>query len=167
MKRAVLVTRDKQNIGEDYRKWLSELKKRYRQSQIKAAIKVNSELLRFYWSLGRDIVTKQAESTWGSGFLKSLSVDLQHEFPESKGLSYSNLKYARQWYLFYYEQVVQQGKASSEFGQQVVGELEMPELFSQLGWGHHIVILSKMTQLLNGDFVGFKALSVLLNTKTS
>lgn len=40
----------------DYKVWISELKKRFKSSQIKAAVKVNSELIRFYWSLGRDIV---------------------------------------------------------------------------------------------------------------
>ena len=34
---------------------------RYRQSQIKAAVKVNTEMLKFYWNLGRDIVTLKAE----------------------------------------------------------------------------------------------------------
>lgn len=29
---------------------------RFKKTQIKAAIKVNEEMLRFYWSLGRDIV---------------------------------------------------------------------------------------------------------------
>ena len=35
-----------------YREWLTELSKRYRSSQIRAAVKVNEELLRFYWQLG-------------------------------------------------------------------------------------------------------------------
>ena len=38
-----------------YRDWIQEVSQRYRQSQLKAAIKVNDEMLRFYWSLGRDI----------------------------------------------------------------------------------------------------------------
>ena len=43
-------------LDKDYLKWVKELCKRYRQSQIKAAVKVNTEMLKFYWSLGRDIV---------------------------------------------------------------------------------------------------------------
>jgi hypothetical protein len=42
----------------EYKQWLGELKQRIRQSQIKAAIRVNSELLRLYWDLGHDIVAK-------------------------------------------------------------------------------------------------------------
>ena len=64
-------------IDSEYKNWLYDLKKRYKSSQIKAAVKVNSELLKFYWSLGKDIVAKQCESKWGSGFFNNLSRDLK------------------------------------------------------------------------------------------
>jgi hypothetical protein len=50
----------------EYVEWLADLKHRYSQSQIKAAIRVNSTMLEFYWSLGRDILQKQAESKWAA-----------------------------------------------------------------------------------------------------
>ncbi|WP_394698365.1 DUF1016 N-terminal domain-containing protein [uncultured Desulfobacter sp.] len=37
----------------------------------------------------------------GQWILKQLSADLTAEFPDMKGFSYSNIKYIRQWYLFY------------------------------------------------------------------
>ena len=43
----------------------------------------------FTGGLGRDIVAKKAEAVCGSGFLKNLSIDLQQEFQNSSGLSYS------------------------------------------------------------------------------
>ncbi len=43
-------------IDADYKNWVKELSQRYRRSQIKAAVKVNNEVLQFYWELGRDIV---------------------------------------------------------------------------------------------------------------
>lgn len=43
-------------IDDNYKNWLEELSDRFRSSQIKAAIRVNNEMLRFYWSLGRDIL---------------------------------------------------------------------------------------------------------------
>ena len=43
-------------------RWIQELKERYRSSQIKAATRVNQEMLRFYWSLGRDIVARDADN---------------------------------------------------------------------------------------------------------
>lgn len=63
-----LVRKDK-----DYASWIEELSQRYRKSQIKAATHVNSEMLQFYWSLGKDIVTLRAESRWGDKFIASLS----------------------------------------------------------------------------------------------
>jgi hypothetical protein len=48
----------------DLKQWLVDLKVRIRQSQIKAAIKVNSELLRLYWDLGHDIVVRQMDAVW-------------------------------------------------------------------------------------------------------
>lgn len=39
----------------EYFSWIGELKKRYRATQIKAAVSVNSALLEFYWGLGKDI----------------------------------------------------------------------------------------------------------------
>lgn len=48
-------------LDKDYLQWVKGLCKCYRQSQIKAAVKVNTEMLKFYWSLGRDIVELQIE----------------------------------------------------------------------------------------------------------
>lgn len=42
-------------IDKEYAQWIAELAKRYRSSQIKASIKVNDEMLRFYWSVIRTI----------------------------------------------------------------------------------------------------------------
>ena len=55
----------------EYKNWLIDLKSRIRQSQIKAAIKVNTELLRLYWDLGHDITVRQMETTWAAAFLNN------------------------------------------------------------------------------------------------
>ena len=89
------------SIDKDYRDWVSELKGRFRQSQIKAAVRVNSEMLRFYWSLGQDIVERQMENIYGSGFFSRLSKDLQQELPDTKGFSPTNIKYFKYFYELY------------------------------------------------------------------
>ncbi len=71
----------------EYKQWLTDLKFRIRNSQIKAALKVNTELINLYWELGKEIVSKQEQSQWGDGLIKQLSSDLQQEFPEMKGFS--------------------------------------------------------------------------------
>ena len=85
----------------EYQQWLANLKKRIKQSQIKAAVKVNTELLELYWSIGSDIVKKQTESDWGDGIIEQLSLDLRLAFPDIKGFSSRNLWYMKKWFLFY------------------------------------------------------------------
>ena len=68
-------------LDTDYIQWIKDLSSRYRRSQIKASVKVNQEMLQFYWELGKDIVEKKAESRWGSGFMKNLSRDLKEVNP--------------------------------------------------------------------------------------
>lgn len=64
-------------IDKDYTQWVENLSVRYRQSQIKAAVRVNRELLKYYWELGRDIEEMHVEERWGQSVIKNLSVDLQ------------------------------------------------------------------------------------------
>ena len=74
-------------IDADYKQWLKELVMRYRNSQIKAALKVNTEQLFFNLSLGKDIAERQAENKYGSRFYAALSRDLKDEIPGVEGLS--------------------------------------------------------------------------------
>ncbi len=92
-------------IDNDYVDWISEVKHRYRSSQVKAAVKVNAEKLLFNWQLGRDLVQKKAEERWGAGVVEQVSLDLKREFPNAEGFSTSNLWYMKKWYLFYTDQV--------------------------------------------------------------
>lgn len=114
--------------NEEYKKLLLRLKERVKNNQLKAAIKVNYELLDLYWNLGKEIVKKQSEYFWGDAFLKSLSNDLQKEFIGMKGFSLTNLKYIRKFYLFYKK------------SQQAVDQLDY--IFS-IPWGHHILLITR------------------------
>ena len=49
-------------VDATYKDWLQSLGQRWQRSQIKAAVKVNSELLRFNWALGRDIAARRMEA---------------------------------------------------------------------------------------------------------
>ena len=99
------VSSDATAFSHEYVSWLKNIKQLYRQSQAKAALKVNEELLRFYWALGRDMVALKIEEQWGKGVMKQLSLDLRAAFPEQKGFSHTNLKYIKRWYSFYHSAV--------------------------------------------------------------
>jgi len=120
-----------------YTKWLGELKAKVRQVQLKAALAVNEQLLRFYWDLGADIVHKQAETAWGEGLINSLSRDLSQAFPDMKGFSASNLRYARQWFLFYSEAAAIHQQPVGESGGPIMGQI------TKIPWGHNLAILAK------------------------
>jgi predicted nuclease of restriction endonuclease-like (RecB) superfamily len=159
-----------------YKQWLLQLKERVRSAQIKAALKVNAELLNLYWDLGGQIIDKERNTEWGQKIIPKLSADLLKEFPELKGFSRTNLFYIRQWYLFYsdaipiVQQVVGQLPAS-EKGQQAVAQMLpqpvaktsrrtvqqpvapiVPQLVGQIPWGHHLQIITKCKDIKEALF---------------
>lgn len=89
------------SVTNEYKAWISDVKKGIKQSQIKASVKVNYELLNLYRDLGKDIVEKQENAKWGDSFLSVMSKDLKREFPDMTGFSTQNLKHIRYWYRFY------------------------------------------------------------------
>ena len=119
----------------NYKAWLTELKGKIRNAQLKAAVTVNTQLLEFYWELGADIIAKQAQAAWGSGLIDQLSKDLMSEFPDMKGFSRRNLMYIQEWCLFYNKSIVQ--RPVRQLVQQPVA------LITQIPWGHNIAIISK------------------------
>lgn len=141
----------------DYQKWLKSLKARYRSAQAKAAVRVNEGMLRFYWSLGRDIVNMKVEKQWGKGIIKKLSLDMKSTFPNQTGFSVTNLKYIKRWFNFYSEEIRHQvgddfedtplfdqvGQKISSIRHQAGAEIEMPEKFTLVPWRHHIEIFTK------------------------
>ena len=123
-------------IDKDYIRWVEDLSVRYRQSQIKAAVRVNRELLKYYWELGRDIEEMRVEERWGEKVIKNLSVDLQRRNPNATGLSRTNIYYAKKFYLLYsqYLKVVPQP----------VGQLE--EMLFSIPWGHHRYLMDRYSK---------------------
>ncbi|MBR5925469.1 MAG: DUF1016 family protein [Bacteroidales bacterium] len=151
-------------IDQEYVQWLSEIKARYRNAQIKASIRINVEQLLFNWQLGRDLVVRKAEEKWGSGIVEQVSLDLQAEFPGSKGFSTTNLWYMKQWYQFYAgsaERIHQLGgeiqgsdiqinKKLHQLGGEILKPetasqhgVELPNLFALVPWRHHVEIIAK------------------------
>lgn len=105
---------------------------------MKASVSVNKEMLLFYWSLGKDIVSLQAESKWGSKVLDQISRDLQDAFPNVKGFSTTNLKYMRRFYELYRNAL--DDSISLEIGAQPVHLISLNEL-AMVPWGHHRQII--------------------------
>lgn len=122
-------------LNDEYLTWLKTLCERYRSSQIKAAIRVNQEMLRFYWFLGEDISKKEVENKYGSSFYSTLSRDLKKLMPDAAGLSASSIRYAKRFYELY----------SNAFENlQQVAEKSLLPIFNIL-WGHHMVLIDRFS----------------------
>ena len=148
----------------EYLEWIKDLGTRFRQSQIKAAVKVNEEMLRFYWELGHDIVERDAENHYGSRFFSILSHDLKEATSTTSGLSERNIRYAKDFYLLYSQEVgiLQQPAAKSDLEDVTKDEEKLqqpaaksndtilPQLVEQIKseifsvpWGHHMLLIDK------------------------
>jgi predicted nuclease of restriction endonuclease-like (RecB) superfamily len=126
-------------IDKDYIEWLKHVKKRFKNTQIKASIKVNDELLRFYWSIGKDIVNMQAESKWGGAFFETLSEDLKKMFPGAKGFSTTNLRYMKRYYNLF-------GEILPQLGAELPEATNLPQVGAEIyaiPWGHIKLIVDK------------------------
>lgn len=126
-------------IDSNYAKWIQDISMRFKSMQIKAATKVNREMLLYYWTLGRDIVQLHADSKWGNKFYANLSKDLAEALPNVKSFSETNLKYMKYFYQLYSQispQLVDEN-ADEEISPQLVDEL------CKIPWGHHRYIIDK------------------------
>jgi len=132
-------------LDKDYLQWVKELCMRYRQSQIKAAVKVNTEMLKFYWSLGRDIVELQIEQKWGEKVISRLVQDLHDALPNVSGLTKRNIYYCKQFYALYAPAIkmLPQTEATNEAETlPQVGAMFQSDIYC-VPWGHHKVLIDK------------------------
>lgn len=148
----------KLSADENYIKWITSLKERVRSSQLRAAIKVNTELLKLYWDIGQEITNRNLESQWGSKLYSTISIEFKEEFPGVEGFSVSNLKYMKRFFQFY--------SNDSSIGQQAVDQLKN---IYNIPWGHQILLITKCKTIEESMFYMDKILvngwsrAVLLN----
>lgn len=114
------------SLPKSYNETLIKIKERIRGAQIKASLKVNEELIKLYWDIGKTIVEKQQKEGWGAKVIEKMSIDLRSSFPRMAGLSPRNLLYMKQFVEAYHD---------LEITQQVA---------AQIPWGHNLVLLDKI-----------------------
>src|SRR3989339_718044 len=109
----------------EYNTFFIEIKNRIRKAQYEALRKVNKELIKLYWDIGKKIIENQKMHGWGKSIVENLSDDLQKEFPGIGGLSSRNLWRMRSFYLEYQNSSI------------------LPPLVAEIGWAHNVVVLEK------------------------
>ncbi|SFW48735.1 PDDEXK nuclease domain-containing protein [Chitinophaga sancti] len=117
-------------MNKEYQAWLSQIKIKVQQAQLRAAKNFNIVLIELYWELGREIVARQKDFKWGDNFLQQLAIDLKLSFPQINGFSRRNLYTIRQWYLFFSKQF--------EF---------VPQAVAQLPWSYQRLLISKVKEI--------------------
>ena len=133
------------HIDSGYASWIQEIGHRFRKHQLQASVKVNMEMLRFYWSLGADIVNLEAESRWGDKFFQQLSLDLNDILPGVKGFSVTNLGYMKRFYLLYNHYIEIHPQVGGKLLAETTGRTPTApqEVLFSIPWGHHKYIIDK------------------------
>ena len=121
-------------IPQNYTELLTEIKSRIRTAQYAALKAVNKELISLYWDIGKTIVGRQEDETWGKSVVEQLSKDLRVEFPEHQGFSARNIWYMRDFYLAYCENE------------------KLQPMVAEIGWSHNLNIFSKCKDDLEREF---------------
>lgn len=113
-------------LTKEYKGLLKEIKEKVQSSQLKAAVAVNTELVKLYWEIGRSVHERQKSEGWGAKTLEKLANDLKSTFPQMKGFSPRNLQYMVTFAREYSEDAITQ------------------QLVAQIPWGHNTLLLDKI-----------------------
>lgn len=97
-----------------------------------AAVKVNDEMLRFYWSVGEDIEKRQYENRYGSHFYENVSKDLREVLNLNRGMSATTIKYTCYFYRLY-----------SQLFENRQGVIDDFDCIFRIPWSLHFLIIDK------------------------
>ncbi len=141
-------------VPTDFPKLLKEIKSRIQQSQTRAVLTVNAELVRLYWDIGQLLAARQLQQGWGAAIIPRLSRELQNELPEIKGFSERNIDRMVAFYRAYPSpadfspQAVAKLPTSEEVPQPVaISELNVDSLLWSIPWGHHDLLMAKVKDI--------------------
>lgn len=94
-------------------------------SRQNALKKVNEELIKMYWEVGKYLSLESEKKTFGDGYIDSVSNEIQMAFPGIKGFNRRGLYRMKQFYETY---------KNDEF---------VSALLTQISWTNHLAIMSK------------------------
>ncbi|QDT05233.1 hypothetical protein K227x_36320 [Rubripirellula lacrimiformis] len=140
-------------VPDDYAEVFEALKARVRQSQTKAMLSVNRELIQLYWDIGRQIAQRQQNVGWGRSVVDRLSKDLRSAFPDVSGFSSRNIWRMRAFFQAY--------SPASENLPQAVAELEtlkLPPAVAEIPWSHNTLLIEKVKDPVERHWYAAKTL---------
>lgn len=135
------------------------------QSQYRAASLANKEQLSLYYGIGRYVSENSRKGFWGKGAIEAISRQLQKELPGLRGFSAANIKFMRQFYETWCEDLksltavsaIGNGKSPTTVsgidtrlllphGDKDGDDFELESFFG-LGFTHHMIIVRKAKSL--------------------
>ncbi len=163
-----------------YGEMIAQIKENIRRSRYQAARSVNRELLLLYFRIGLILSERVEEEEWGAGVLERISGDIQKEFRRIRGFSVRNMKKMMQFYVTYsflepglitrenYFQEENTGAVmvdskTHEFVPSATAQFSanhyhtVIEVFLELGFTHHILILNRCSGINERFFYMKKA----------
>ena len=143
-------------MPEGYDSWRKAIEVKIETAKLNAALHVNSDMLSLYWSIGKDILSKQEEQGWGKQVIAQLSRDLSVRFPDDRGYSERNLGYMKQFAKEYPDYPILQVPLAkiqkSPILQVALAKLpndsksvQVP--LTQISWYHHISLIPKVKEV--------------------
>lgn len=144
-----------------YASWRDSVVSRIESAKYNAVLKVNTDLLGLYWSIGKDILVKQKEHGWGTKVIGQLSRDLTARFPDDRGYSERNLRsmkvFASEYPDFPFLQVPLAELEKYPIWQETLAKLpndgEMAKVpLAQITWYHHISLIPKVEDKVQRAF---------------
>ena len=121
-------------MDEKLKSFIIEIKNRISKAQYEALKAVNKEQIQLYWDIGNMIVDKQTSLSWGKSVVKTISEELQKEYPGIKGFSERNLWNMRNFYLEY---------AKNE---------KLQPLVAEISWTKNVLIMQKCKDDMEREF---------------
>lgn len=148
-----------------YNEAVKVIKEAILHSQYNAASFANKEQLSLYYGIGCYVSKNSRNGFWGKGAIESISQQLQKELPGLRGFSAANIKFMRQFYETWCEDLkslttvseIKEEKSLTEISE-IDTQLLMPyknykkeefdlALFFGLGFTHHMIIIRKTNSL--------------------
>ena len=119
---------------QEFREFVTVVSDRIDHVRLKASKAFNSELIRLYWTIGKDIVERQAKYSWGKSIVEDLAFELRHLKGGSTGFSARNLWRMRNFYVSFPDSEI------------------LPPLVAEISWTKIYVILEKCKDVHEREF---------------
>ena len=121
----------------EYKTLIEDIKIKVKRAQYRAMVSANSEMIKVYWEIGRDL---SAKTQYGNSFIDNLAQELKIDNPNLKGFSARNLRYMK------------------KFATEITDEDFLQTVSAKLTWSHNLVLIEKLKDMDSRKWYGLKTI---------